>query len=117
MSNITVFINHVGQTIIAEVVKDTDAELAVKNPSVLHVSPSQSGQLQVQLIPLFFKEFIDEKVRNDGAIFNFPKASIVTSVVKLDPKISEQYNRIFTPAKPVNEGKGKDAPVIKLFDE
>ena len=117
MNNITVFINHVGQTVLAEKVSEDAAGLSVKNPAVLHVSPNQSGQLQVQLIPLFFKEFIEEKSRNEGAVFNFSKNSIVTSAVKLDPKIGEQYTRIFAAAKPVNEGKGKDAPVIKLFDE
>jgi hypothetical protein len=117
MSNIIVFVNHVGQTVIAEQVSDNANSLVVKNPAVLHVTPNQTGQLQVQLIPLFFKEFIEEATRNDGSVFTFSKNSIVTSAVKLEPKISEQYVRIFTPAKPVNEGKGKDAPVIKLFDE
>jgi len=117
MNNIIVFINHVGQTILGEKIKESDTHISVKNPSVLHVSPSQNGQLQVQLIPLFFKEFIEEKTRNDGAIFDFSKTSIVTTSLKLEPKIAEQFNRIFSPAKPVNDGKGKDAPVIKLFDE
>lgn len=117
MSNIIVFVNHVGQTVIAEQVSDNANSLAVKNPAVLHVTPNQAGQLQVQLIPLFFKEFIEEATRNEGSVFTFSKNSIVTSSVKLEPKIGEQYVRIFAPAKPVNEGKGKDAPVIKLFDE
>lgn len=117
MSNITVFINHVGQTVLGEQVSENATSISIKNPAVLHVSPNQSGQLQVQLIPLFFKEFIEEATRNDGATFTFSKSSVVTSTAKLDPKIAEQYSRIFAPVKPVNEGKGKDAPVIKLFDE
>jgi len=117
MSNITVFVNHVGQTILGELISDKDNGITVKNPAVLHVSPSQTGQLQVQLIPMFFKEFIEEKSRNDGAQFTFNRGNIVTSSVKLEPKIAEQYTRIFAASKPVNEGKGKDAPVIKLFDE
>lgn len=117
MSNITVFINHVGQTVLGDRVSEDSSSISIKNPAVLHVSPNQNGQLQVQLIPLFFKEFIDESSRGEGAVFTFSKGSVVTSNVKLDAKIGEQYVRIFTPAKPVNEGKGKDAPVIKLFDE
>lgn len=117
MSNITVFINHVGQTILAEQIEDKASKLTVKNPAVLHVTPSQTGQLQVQLIPLFFKEFIDQKTRNEGAQFTFSKDSIVTSSVNLEPKIEEQYNRIFSPAPRAASNDGKDAPTIKLFDE
>ncbi|NBO99111.1 MAG: hypothetical protein EBU90_03155 [Proteobacteria bacterium] len=119
MSDITVFINHVGQTILAEVVSDKGDALKVKNPAVLHVTPNQSGQLQVQLIPLFFREFIDSAKRSEGAVFSFNKDRIVTSEVELEPKICEQYTRIFsaTPA-PAETGKsGKGSPVIKLFDD
>ena len=58
MSNITVFINHVGQTILGEVKSEDSNALTVKNPAVLHVSPNQTGQLTVQLIPLFFNQII-----------------------------------------------------------
>lgn len=117
MSNINVFINHVGQTVLGEVISEDSNNLTVKNPAVLHVTPNQTGQLTVQLIPLFFREFLQESTRNDGAVFNFNRSSVVTSNAVLEPKIVEQYTRIFTPSKPVNTGKGKDAPVIKLFDE
>ncbi|NBW56618.1 hypothetical protein EBR43_02300 [bacterium] len=117
MSNINVFINHVGQTILAEVLEDSSKGLKVKNPAVLHVQPNQQGQLQVQLIPLFFREFIETAKRNEGAVFTFNKGSVVTSDVSLDSKIVEQYNRIFSAIPAVSENKSKEAPVIKLFDD
>lgn len=116
MSNITVFINHVGQTILGEVKSEDANSLTVKNPAVLHVSPNQTGQLTVQLIPLFFKEFLQEKTRSEGAIFIFNKNNIVQSTAQLEPKIADQYTRIFTPSAPVNAAKSSDQ-VIKLFDE
>jgi len=118
MSDINVFINHVGQTILAEVVSDDKTTLKAKNPAILHVVPNQTGQLQVQLIPLFFREFIDNSVRNDGAVFNFNKSSIVASEIQLEPKIKEQYERIFSPAVPTaTKSDAKGSPVIKLFDD
>ena len=116
MSQVIVFINHVGQTVIAEEVSSTEDKLEVKNPSILHVTPNQTGQLQVQLIPLFFREFLDDKT--GGAVFTFNRSNIVTSSVKLDGKIAEQYSRIFSNAPgPVNSNKGPNAEVIKLFDD
>lgn len=117
MSNINVFINHVGQTLLAEVVEQDSKVLKAKNPAVLHVQPNQQGQLQVQLIPLFFREFIDTAKRNDGAVFTFAKDSVVTSDVNLDSKIVEQYNRIFSAIPATTESKAKSSPVIKLFDD
>lgn len=117
MSDINVFINHVGQTILAESVGDDKTSLKVKNPAILHVVPNQTGQLQVQLIPLFFREFIDSDVRNDGAVFNFNKSTVVTSEIKLEPKIKEQYERIFAPATAAPKSDAKGSPVIKLFDD
>jgi len=116
MNDVIVFINHVGQTIIAEQVSVNDEKLEVKNPSILHVTPNQTGQLQVQLIPLFFKEFLEDK--SGGAVFAFNRANVVTSSVKLDGKIAEQYSRIFNaPSGPVNSNKGPNSEVIKLFDD
>jgi len=118
MSDINVFINHVGQTILAENVEEDKNVLKVKNPAILHVVPNQTGQLQVQLIPLFFREFIDNSDRNNGAVFNFNKSSVVTSEIKLEPKIKEQYERIFAPVAPsATKNEGKGSPVIKLFDD
>lgn len=119
MSDITVFINHVGQTILAEPVSDKGDTFKVKNPAILHVTPNQSGQLQVQLIPLFFREFIEPSKRTDGAVFAFNKANVVTSEVELEPKIREQYQRIFSAAPVAAETNksGKGSPVIKLFDD
>jgi hypothetical protein len=114
MSNINVYVNHVGQTLLAEEAGVTENTISVKNPAILHVTPNQTGQLQVQLIPYFFREFLDNSVKNDGVTFTFNRSSVVTSNAKLEPKIQDQYERLFAvvPTKP-----SKDPQVIKLFDE
>jgi len=117
MNEIIVFINHVGQTIIAESVQDTAKTVKVKNPAILHVVPNQSGQLQVQLIPYFFREFIDPTERNKGAIFVFDKDKVVTAEIKLEAKLVEQYKRIFADTPVQNATAAPGQSVIKLFDE
>lgn len=118
MNEIIVFVNHVGQTLIAESVEDTAKSLKAKNPAILHVVPNQTGQLQVQLIPYFFKEFIAQAERSNGATFTFDKARIVTADIKLDTKLVEQYKRIFTDSpQSQSSSAAPDQSVIKLFDE
>jgi len=120
MSNITVFVNHVGQTILTEVLSEDKNTLKAKNPAVLFVQPNQANQLQVQLIPVFFREFVKQDKRKDGVVFTYNKDSIVTSEIELDEKIVEQYERIFSnapaPASTASN-KAEKSPVIKLFDD
>lgn len=119
MSDIIVFVNHVGQTLLAEKLESKSGSLKVKNPAILHVVPNQGGQLQVQLIPYFFREFIDSADRKNGAVFNFGNDKIVTADIKLDAKLLDQYTRIFSdnPVQSADATAGTDSPVIKLFDE
>ena len=117
MSKPIAFVNHVGQTVISEPVSDDKNTITVKNPDILHVTPQQTGQLQVQLIPLFFREFVEEKSREGGIQFTYQRSQIVSTNVVLEQRLCEQYTRITVPsakAEPAADGK---APVIKLFDE
>lgn len=111
--SIKVFIDHVGHTIIAEVIS-SGKTLDVKNPAVLIAAPNSNGQLTVQLVPVFFKEFIKQDKREDGAPFSYPLDKIVTSEVDLDERLLEQYVNMF---KAAQKSENKETPVIKLFDE
>lgn len=111
--NIKVFIDHVGHTIIAEVIS-SDKTLNVKSPAILIASPNSNGQLTVQLVPVFFKEFIKQDKREDGSLFSYPLDKIVISEVELDERLLEQYVNMF---KSVQKNENKETPVIKLFDE
>jgi len=115
--NIVTFIDHIGRTIIAELVDETKDKLKVKNPAILHVQPTPQGQLNVQTIPLYFREFISEKNREAGSTWNFNRASIVEAVdVENDERLLEQYKRLFT-AQPAPAAAPQPEKVIKLFDE
>jgi len=111
--NIKVFIDHVGHTIVGEIVS-SDKKLEVKNPAILISAPNNTGQLTVQLVPVFFKEFLKGDKRDAGVVFNYPVDKIVTSEAELDERLLEQYINMFKPAQKV---ENKETPVIKLFDE
>lgn len=114
MSKITTFVDHIGRTIIGEIVSDTKDTLTVKNPAIIHVQPTQQGQLNVQTIPLYFKEFISEKNKSEGTTWQFNKANLVLGVnIENDSRLLEQYQRLFTNTPT----PASNPEVVKLFDE
>jgi len=123
---VSTFVDHIGRVILGEIVSDTKDTLKVKNPAIVHIGQQpQTGQLQVQTIPFFFKEFIDQKSQKEGSVWSFNKENVVVGEVDLDERLVEQYEKIFsnnpltiptanTGAK--SSGVNK-AEVIKLFDD
>jgi hypothetical protein len=120
-NKIAVFFDNVGRTILGERLNDktTDKTLTIKNPAVVHIIPNQqTGQLQLQILPLFFKEFLAD--RNEGTIWNYNRANITEAVdVVLDFKLEAQYRQIFAAGPvPTAPQQPQGSPeVIKLFDE
>jgi len=113
--SITTFLDAVGRTVLGEVIEAESNEkvLAVKNPAVVAVSQQQAGGLQLQILPLFFKEFLADK--NESTVWYFNKNTITQSKpVLFDFKLTAQYQQLFgniiQPSKP-------DVDVVKLFDE
>ncbi len=119
-NKIVVFFDTVGRTILGEKLEDktTKDTLAIKNPAVVHIMPNQqTGQLQLQILPLFFKEFLAEK--EAGTVWNYNRANITEAVdVTFDFKLEAQYRQIFAsgPAPAPQQPQGSPE-VIKLFDE
>ena len=69
--NLTVFVDGIGRTVVGEVVDDKDTTLVVRNPSIIHVVPNQqTGQISVQLLPFFFKEFTKSTTGDVDWTFN-----------------------------------------------
>ena len=119
-NKIVVFFDSVGRTILGEKLEDktTNEVLTIKNPAVVHIMPNQqSGQLQLQILPLFFKEFLAEK--DTGTVWNYSRANITEAVdVMFDFKLEAQYRQIFAagPAPAPQQPQGSPE-VIKLFDD
>ena len=119
-NKIVVFFDAVGRTILGEKLEDKTTKdiLVVKNPAVVHIMPNQqTGQLQLQILPLFFKEFLADK--DTGTVWNYLRANITEAVdVVFDFKLEAQYRQIFTnvPAPAPQQPQGSPE-VIRLFDE
>lgn len=112
--NTILFLDPVGFTIIGEKVKVDDNVVEVKNPAIIQSSPNQQGQLQVQLVPVLFREFLDSSVRKDGVIFTYPKNRVVLSNADLDTRLKAQYEQMSSAVEPQ---QSSDPEVVKLFDD
>ena len=127
--NLRVIVDAAGRTIIGEHDNETDQSISLKNPATLFIQPNQqTGQLAVQLIPFFFREFVEEEKRPEGVSWTFDKSSLATSEqFGLDNRLLDQYEKMMTKEANTNPppiedteafgpaaGKAKE---VKLFDE
>lgn len=135
---IVAFLDSLNRCIFAEKVEErcTNTSLVVKNPVVVNIVAQRdsltgqpNGQMALQLLPIFFKEFLAAK--DADIIFSYNTANIT----QIDPlifdfKLYAQYEQIFSnlilPQKaPIAQGMpnvgqqntNKDSNIIKLFDE
>lgn len=116
MKKTILFIDHVGFSVVAEEVSCDEKLLVVKNPAVLQAMPNQQNQLQVQLLPVLYREFVDSSVRDKGVTFSYPKDRVVMSDADLEQRLKQQYEQMFNPSTIITPDKPSEE-VIKLFDE
>lgn len=115
---ITLFIDQVGFTVVGEKIELNEKHLKIKNPAVLQAAPNQQNQLQVQLLPVLFKEFLDSSEKDKGVIFSYPVDKVVLSDATLDNRLVTQYKSLLNPQPQAATSQGNNDPeVIKLFDE
>lgn len=123
MTKKIVFLDQIGRTILAELVSDTSDNLVTRNPAMINVNQLENGQLQVQIFPLFFAEFLSEKSRVSGTVWSFNKNAITLSTdIEIEDRLSTQYDKVFESiATAAQKGATVDvtpeAGKIKLFDE
>lgn len=132
--NLFTFLDAAQRTIIGEVLleRSTEQLLVIRNPVVVNIVPQMdpntrqpTGQMALQLLPLFFREFMGDK--SDSTIYSYPRNGI-TLIDKFpggwDFRLYEQYKHTFmvqeaaqqaTPTAPAQEQVG--APIINLFKE
>jgi len=95
----TVIIDQIGRTILGVELNQTSTEITLHNPIILHFQPSQNGQLELQVFPLFFFELLDKDKRDKNS-WTFNKSTIAVSNVELNPDILARYTQINTPPAP-----------------
>lgn len=118
-TKIITFVDHIGRTLLGEFVEDVDNgnSFIVRNPAIIHVQPTQQGQLNVQTIPLYFRDFVSQKNKDEGTKWKFHYASVVVGLnIENDERLVKQYQALFADA-PLIQPASSDAKVVKLFDE
>jgi hypothetical protein len=122
-STLTVILDAVGRTILGQPVEAAEGKLAIKNPVILHVVPADNqGKMSVQLLPLFFREFLADKTGDVVVTYDTNRVS-PTDIDALDFRLQAQYNQMFNKenafvspqAEQPSAGGGEQ--VINLFDE
>ncbi len=116
----TTFIDNAGRSIFGINSSETDETITVENPVMIHVAQQENGQMAVQLFPLFFAEFVNPKEDESRQnFFTYTKSSVALgNGFDVDPRISEQYERIVNPTLvPAGSSEGEEPETIKLFDE
>jgi hypothetical protein len=112
-----VFVDSIGRTILGVLLEENDNTVKVQNPTMIVVQQTVTNQLQVQLMPLFFQEFIDVSTRKDGTVFEYLKTNITKIIdLNVDQSLLDHYNRIFNPS-PIITPASSETPVIRLFED
>lgn len=116
MENIQIIVDNAGRYIIGDLIEDqlTDKTMVLKNPGILAINPAPNGQLQVQIIPLMFREFLAPDTGD--ILWSFSRKTCSTSAglsLKLNPQIIQQYKTVITPRPQTTE----QPKIVKLFEE
>lgn len=124
--NIITFLDNAQRTIIGELTSETPVSMEICNPVVVNVVPQYNqagqptGQMALQLLPIFFKEFLGD--RNSDVNYTYLKncTTRITFAGGFDFKLYAQYEFLFKKEDvvsniPVNQDA--NSPVVKLFDE
>ena len=92
------FLDSAQRTIIAEEKESTDTSVSVSNPVVVNIVPQQdTGQMALQLLPVYFREFQADK--SGSTVFTYNKDNITPIEVEggFDFRLNAQYEQIFNP--------------------
>ena len=104
------FLDNIQRTLIATLVSEDKSTLTVTKPVILNVTPTPDKKLQVQLYPVFFREFTAD--RDVFANWTYSKTSIVLSDIELEANLQLQYAQMF-----ITAAVNANTPVVKLFDD
>jgi len=119
-----IFLDTLGRTIIGvgNDKESTALHLAVDNPAVLNIVPTQQGSMQVQIIPLIFREILASK---EEAVTVFYQRNLIAETSQntvLNHQIIGSYQNVTAPTPqatsvPQAAANAESDKVIKLFDD
>jgi hypothetical protein len=123
-NKLIVILDTIGRTILGEEAGSTKTSLSIKNPVILHIVPADNnGKMSVQLLPLFFREFLADKTGD--VVFTYSADKItVSDIDALDFRLQGQYSQMFnaqnafvTPDAVASPASDEAPKVVNLFDE
>lgn len=129
-NGLVIILDTIGRTILGETSpeKTTEETLGIKNPVILHVVDTGGGRMSIQLLPLFFREFLADKTGD--VTFSYKRSNITLSDIDaLDFRLQAQYSQMFNknnnyvtptqqPQQLVSQQPTEPSQsVINLFDE
>ena len=114
---IGVFLDNIGRIIMGNVVGQDKETTSIENPALVHIQPHpQTNQLQLQLLPLFFKEF--QADRSKPTVWKFRNNIItVAEPIELSDQFLAQYQQTFAGGAPQMTNEENPVEVVKLFDD
>lgn len=112
-TSLVVILDGIGRTIVGKKRSETDSSITIENPSIIHVQPNQStNQLQLQLIPIFFKEFL--KDLSVPTAWTYDKSAVsIADPLDFASQFVTQYENLWRTAPPPQA----EPEVVKLFEE
>jgi hypothetical protein len=124
-NKLIVILDTIGRTILGQEAPSTKGNLNIKNPVILHIVPADNtGKMSVQLLPLFFREFLGDK--SADVVFTYDSSRVTTTDIDaLDFRLQSQYAQMFNPQNAfVTADAAANQPptepterVVNLFDE
>jgi hypothetical protein len=117
-NQVITFFDTIGRTILGKQVDSNEQTITVENPAVVQITPNQSnGQLTLQILPIFFREFLADPNAAIQVIYNRSTINEIKNLT-LSFRVKAQYEQNFlpqgaAPAQPV----APKADVIKLFED
>jgi hypothetical protein len=134
-NQLTIILDALGRTVLGQLDKEksTDDTIAITNPVILHVVDAGGGKMSIQLLPIFFREFLADKT-GDVTFFYKKNSTTLNDIDAIDFRLQAQYTQMFnkqnqfvTPqaqAAPQQAAPQQAAPtpaqpqsVVNLFDE
>ena len=109
------FLDNVQREIFAVKVSETETTIVVQNPVIVNAIPNQNQQMSLQLIPVNFREILEDQ--NEDGLWTYNKDHITISSHKnLAKQIEVQYSMLFKPIPMVvDPEETTDNSVVELF--
>lgn len=117
-NNIKPFLDPIGRIIVGTVLSETEDELNVQSPAVVHIQPNpQNQQLQLQILPLIFRELL--ATNSQSPTFSYKKKNITPiSEANFAPQFYAQYASVIQASTPSQvSSEDPQSNVVELFDK